>query len=109
MKTALVILLVTVSTTAFAQLEKSPFDTFDGTKKMTGTSTITWKTVPNVQEVCSKESQRRGKGKFGYAIDACAFWDQTPKGHVCTIITKPKPNYWDLGHEVRHCFQGNWH
>lgn len=103
------IILVTFSTSVFAQLESSPMDRFDATKKLTETATITWKAVPNVQEVCSKEAQRRGKGKFGYAIDACAFWDKTPKGVVCTIVTRERPNYWDVGHEIRHCFQGNWH
>ena len=109
MKHTLAVFLTIFSTTVFAQLEKSPFDTFDATKKMTETSTITWRTVSNVQEVCNKESQRRGKGTFGYRIDACAFWDKTPTGDVCTIVTRPRPNYWDLGHEVRHCFQGSWH
>ena len=109
MKKLLAVLLISVSPVSFAGLEQSPYERFDGTKKMSDTVTITWKTVPNVQEVCSKESLKRGKGKFGFAIDACAFWDKTSKGMTCTVVTKPTPNYWDLGHEMRHCFQGNWH
>lgn len=109
MKRSLAVFLLVMAPTVFAGLETSPYDKFDATKKMADTVTITWKTVPNVQEVCSAESTRRGKGSFGYAVDACAFWDRTSKGVVCTIVTKPKPNYWDVGHEVRHCFQGNWH
>ena len=109
MKLALAAILAIFSTSAIAQLEKGPLDTFDATRKLTETSTITWRAVSNVQEVCNKEAARRGKGKFGYSIDACAFWDKTPNGYVCTIVTKPSPNYWDVGHEMRHCFQGNWH
>jgi len=109
MRRTLAVLLAVVSTASWAQLEKSPYDTFDATKKMSETVTITWKTVPNVQEVCNKESKSRGKGTFGYAVDACAFWDKSLSGTVCTIVTKPRPNYWDVGHEMRHCFQGNWH
>lgn len=109
MKRLVAVLALVMSTNSFAKLEESPYEQFDATKKMADTVTITWRTVSNVQEVCSAESVRRGKGKFGFAIDACAFWDKTPKGMICTIVTKPRPNYWDLGHETRHCFQGNFH
>lgn len=109
MKRLLFIMFLMTSNYSFANLEESPYDRFDATKKMADTVIITWKTVPNVQEVCSAESVRRGKGKFGHAIDACAFWDKTSKGMICTIVTKPFPNYWDLGHETRHCFQGKFH
>jgi hypothetical protein len=106
---AVLVLGLVAPSVALSQLEKSPMDRFDGRKKLTETSYITWKTVPNVQQVCSAEAVKRGKGSFGYAIDACAFWDKTPNGFVCTIVTRERPNYWDLGHEMRHCFQGNWH
>ncbi len=109
MKKILAVFLLALAPESFAGLESSPYERFDATRKMSETVSITWKTVSNVQEVCSAESSRRGKGKFGYTVDACAFWDKTSKGMTCTIVTKPNPNYWDIGHEMRHCFQGNWH
>lgn len=66
---------------------------------------IKWMPVDNVQQVCDAESRKRNNGGFGFAIKACSFWE----GNSCTIITSKRPNMHTLGHEMRHCFQGNWH
>jgi hypothetical protein len=66
---------------------------------------ITWLPVDNVQKVCDAESRKRGKNGFGYSIQACSFWE----GNSCTIVTSRRPTMHTLGHEMRHCYQGNWH
>jgi hypothetical protein len=95
-------LLVAGQATAFNDDPSQPFDT---ASNYTTQSTITWRTVDNVQKVCESESRKRGYGGFGYGVQACSFFD----GNQCTIITSKKTTMHSLGHEVRHCFQGNWH
>lgn len=84
---------------------QDPESKFSTTKNFTNTSTITWKIVDNVQQSCEAESRRRGNGGFGYTVDACSFW----QGSTCTIITGKTSTLHEIGHELRHCFQGNYH
>jgi hypothetical protein len=69
-------------------------------------SNIKWITADNVLQACDKESRRRGFGGFGNVrIAACSFYVE----NECTIITAKTPTMHTVGHEVRHCFQGQWH
>jgi hypothetical protein len=108
MKKSLLISLV-VCSNSFAQT----FHDWDNASKLFNagstekTVAITWKPVDNVQQVCDIEGKNRGHGRFGYSVNSCAFW--SADGLQCTIITPKKTNMHLLGHEVRHCFQGNWH
>jgi hypothetical protein len=78
------------------------------TKENVGeTVLITWKTVDNVQKVCQDEYKSRGFGGFNYKVDACSFWNFATR--TCTIYTKKNPTLHDVGHEIRHCYQGSWH
>lgn len=81
---------------------------FDAAHNMTGQTTITWRTVDNVQKECEAESRRRGFNGFGYPLAACS-WQNHERGEECLIITSKHPNMHTLGHEMRHCFQGEWH
>lgn len=38
---------------------------------------------------------------------ACATY--TKDGTFCEIVMQPDASNEDLGHEARHCFDGNWH
>jgi hypothetical protein len=106
MKTVLVIILMFTTTSVFSQDWTSAEARFDASKVMTEKSVVTWKRVPNVQATCERESKNRGLGGFGnLGVQACSFWDK----NTCTIITSTRPNLHDLGHEMRHCFQGNYH
>jgi hypothetical protein len=40
-------------------------------------------------------------------IAACAGWDQTT--NTCVVVTGSQTSHQVLGHEVRHCFEGNFH
>ncbi len=97
-------LVILVATAANAEDPKAPFPTKENVGE---TMLITWKTVDNIQQVCQDEYKRRGFGGFNYKVDACSFWNFTTR--TCTIYTKKNPTLHDVGHENRHCYQGNYH
>lgn len=97
--------LICVVNSAFANIDDNPYSQFDTKNNVTSVSTIRWMTVDNVQAACEKESRNRGLGGFGYTVLACSFFS----ADQCTIITGKKTSMHQLGHEVRHCFQENWH
>ena len=82
---------------------------FSAEQVMTETSTIQWRRVKSVNKTCQDQSRARGYGGFGYSVEACAFWDTSLFGYRCTIFTGLRTTLETLGHEVRHCFQGNYH
>jgi len=75
---------------------------------------VVWERVADVQAVCEGQSHR----KEFFKILGCARWKDstTPGGpRVCTIYA-PEPRietdmqrFATLGHELMHCFDGNWH
>ncbi len=82
-----------------------PKEEFDFTKRMTDSSQVTVKVVDNVKEACFKEAEMyKVKPTFRNPV-ACSFYTKT----WCTIIVGKSTTIENLGHEVRHCFQGNWH
>ena len=78
---------------------------FDARPIRVQTITVTWKSVPDVQQSCETTSQQRGLGGFGFAVDACAFWNKDQ----CLIVTGYQTSMHQLGHELRHCFMGSFH
>lgn len=66
---------------------------------------VSWVIAPNVQATCEAESKQRGLGGFGYGVAACSFWTAT----TCTIVTSKTPTQHELGHELRHCFERQFH
>lgn len=82
-----------------------PLEIFDSKRNFTVTSKVTWIPVDNIQATCDREARIRGYGEFGYALKACSFYEND----VCVVFTEKKLNMHTLGHEVRHCFQANWH
>ena len=98
------ITIITFATFANAENWRDPESRFNATKKR-DKSNITWKLTDNVQKTCEDESRRRGLGGFGYSVDACSFWD----ADSCIIITAQNTTLHEIGHEMRHCFQGNYH
>ena len=105
MKKTLLPLILLCATFAHAEDWKNPNAPFDSNKNRVTSSTITWIPVSNIQTTCRTEYAKRGYGKLDWAVDACSFWDK----NVCIVYTKMKPTLHDIGHEMRHCFQGNYH
>jgi len=109
MKKAILIAVMLASTNVFAY-DENPEHNFPTSDNKVSQTTITWISVDNVQARCESESRKRKFGGFGYAVEACSFWDKNDKGeNVCTIVTGKATNMHTLGHETRHCFQGSWH
>ena len=108
MKKAVVLLLL-ATTNVFAYYE-DPHQSFDMTSNMTNNTTITFIQTNNVQATCTAESKKRGRAGFPFSVEACSFWDRSLTGpDSCTIVTSTKANFHTIGHEVRHCIQGNFH
>ncbi len=70
--------------------------------------TITWVMVDDPKSVCANVVP----GRFLWSIDACADWRDP---HNCVVYVKPPADADDrqamlkLGHEVLHCFVGDFH
>jgi hypothetical protein len=94
---------------SYCQEWRNPEVKFDTKANMVNTVTITWHAVRNVQEICEKTSREKGFGGFGYSVDACSFWSSAILGNQCEIYTGKKTTMHELGHEIRHCFQGSFH
>jgi hypothetical protein len=108
MKKVMLIAMMLVSTGAFAT--EDPEANFSVSNNFTNSTKINWVSVDNVQARCEAESRKRKFGGFGYAVEACSFWDKGPNNeNVCTIVTGKYTNMHTLGHETRHCFQGSFH
>lgn len=107
MKKLIVIALAANIGLAHAQVYDwdDPLKPFDATNNKQQTVQVTWRVVDNVQKACEAEYAKWGYKVFNYKADACSVWLDSK----CTIITKKRPTMHDLGHEVRHCFQGAWH
>ena len=72
-------------------------------KPKAGEMRITWVAVANSTAMCKKlfpESMHHYP-----IIPACAGWNELQ----CVIVTGITTNHQVLGHEVRHCFEGNFH
>jgi hypothetical protein len=107
-KTSILLLIITPLTAVLAG--ESPYDKFTAKKNFTNETTITWSQADDIEKACDIESKRVGNNGFSYKLEACSFWTKTQEGqHKCHIITSNKMDYWTLGHEMRHCFQGEYH
>lgn len=108
MKTVFFLLFfVPLSAIAF---DDNPYTTFDASKRMTTNTQVDWRVVSDANTTCQQESRKRGFGGFPYHVEACTFWDENHGGAPsCTIFTNRITNMHQLGHEVRHCFQGAYH
>ena len=74
--------------------------------------TIVWNKVEDPHAACQQLDGR----KELYRIRGCSKWsDASNGGRVCTIYTREPKSELDtqafatLGHELMHCFDGNWH
>jgi hypothetical protein len=73
--------------------------------------TVVWTRVDDVQQTCQDLAHR----KEIFAIRGCSQWRQADGGRVCSIYAPPPRSERDtqrfatLGHELLHCFDGNWH
>lgn len=63
----------------------------------------------NIQKTCEKESKKRGNSGFGFALEACSFWKDSLFGRTCDVFVTSDVNQETFAHELKHCFQGDFH
>ena len=106
MKHLLLAALLLTSSAALAY-DDSPTTPFDATNIEEEIIKVAWKRVPEdrLLESCNIAYKAYGVAQITYAVNGCSVW----KGKTCTIITGLKTTMHTLGHEMRHCFQHDWH
>lgn len=106
MKKALFTALLAVSVSAMAE---TPFDTFDVSKFEAFNANVTVRPAKDLQAACNAESVARGKKGFNYKLEACSFRRKEGNSWSCLVIVPERSDYWIIGHEMRHCFDPNFH
>ena len=75
------------------------------------TVAVVWNRVDDPHAACQELT---GKKEI-YAIRGCSKWSDSGDVRVCNIYTRLPRSEADtqafatLGHEMMHCFEGNWH
>ena len=80
---------------------------FDMSKNSTKKTTIELKYVESkdIQKTCDTLSRNYGNKGYSYGVLACTFfWD-----NKCVVVVPQMVDMRTIGHEMMHCFQGNWH
>ena len=68
---------------------------------------VRWEIRENVVELCSRAAKISTTQAWMTPPLACAMWNVASK--ECVIITGKRVTHVELGHELRHCFEGNFH
>lgn len=106
----LLLILLFLSTSVHAEYHENPYDMFSTDKNFTSSSSVTWIPVDNVQSVCDKLRVKSTGKPFPYKILACSEWKQNfIFKSECRVYTSRNVNLTTIGHEIRHCFQGDFH
>ena len=107
MKLQITLLIALFSSVAYCE---TPYDKFSASKNFTNQTIMVWDYADNIQAACEAKSKEYGNAGFGYAIDACSFrFQNKSKQYVGHVITSKTVDMWTIGHEMRHCFQGEFH
>jgi hypothetical protein len=106
----LLVIAALVTSSAFASgTSENPHEVFSMEHNNSNNVKIKFIQASNIQKTCDAESRKRGFGGFGYSVEACSFFDTSAFNNSCTIVTGKTTNFHTIGHEVRHCLQGNFH
>lgn len=68
---------------------------------------VRWEVRDDVAAFCSRAAQITTAQAYFTPPLACAVWNVASK--ECVIITGKQVSHVALGHELRHCFEGNFH
>ena len=110
MKLLHLLFLLLFSVVANADFNDSPYEKFSTNGNFTTKSKITWEVVDDVQAACNNLRIKNGHKPYTYKVLACSTWTKTFfKQDECKIITSKTTSTWTIGHELRHCFQGEYH
>ena len=89
-----------------AQAEYEEFKPMPASARIMNQVKLSWEVRPDVGAVCLQAQKNKSALNTVEPI-ACAIWSAATK--ECRVITGPNPNHVVLGHEVRHCFEGQFH
>lgn len=74
---------------------------------------VTLKSVDNIRKACDAENKRRVGKPFNYDLEACSFRDAIMVNGeptmTCLILVPKTTTMHIYGHELRHCYEGQWH
>ena len=105
--------MMLVSNAVSASNVESAYDKFRTDDGKYPTVVITYRSVDNVQRACDAEALKRDGRPFGFGVTACNFRDLAQFGDkvlpTCLIIVPKVTDYHTYGHELRHCFVGQFH
>lgn len=91
----------------FSANAEDPSEKFLLDKIMSNQIKVTVSTSDNINKTCDTEAKRRGFKPYGFSVEACSFWSSDFK--ACDIYLPKTVNLHTIGHEFRHCLQGNYH
>lgn len=110
MKYILITLLLLFPISVLARLEKSAYEKYSTDVNITTTTKVTWTTVDDAEKTCNDIRIKQKGSPYPYKVDACSKWTRHQFNvFECHIITNKNVNNDIVGHEIRHCFQGNFH
>lgn len=101
---SLVVLLVLMLSAGAAQAERllpGEDDQIFKTQRKYTPKNIQWVVVEDLEQACFGKPKNPGDGE----LRGCAKFTST----ACIIYTKRITSLANLGHEIRHCFEGYWH
>jgi len=65
------------------------------------TMTVKWLIVKDLEKACFGKKKDVNQGE----LHGCAKFNKK----ICIVYTKQQTTLANLGHEMRHCFEGHWH
>ena len=107
MKAIVTLLMLPLMANAQWSFDNSGGRVFDMSKNITKKTTVELKYVEpqDIQKTCDSLSRKFGNNGYNYGVLACTFfWDDK-----CVVVVPKKVDMRTVGHEMMHCFQGDWH
>lgn len=101
--------LITLLATCFSANAESPYDQFNVSKFKTKEFNLVIQYADDIQKACNEENVKRGFKAFNFKLEACSFLRVKNNSTQCLVILPTASNYHILGHEIRHCADGNFH
>ena len=92
---------------ALPAAELQPFAPAAQTARVMNEVKVRWEVRQNVAEFCGRAAKITTAQAMFTPPLACAVWNVASK--ECVIVTGPQVSHVALGHELRHCFEGNFH
>ena len=102
-----ILMLATSVANAQWSFDNSGGRIFDMSKNITNKTNVELKFVDqkDIQKTCDTLSRKYGNNGYGYGVLACTFFWKDK----CVVVVPTKVDMRTIGHEMMHCFQGDWH